>query len=222
MSNPGRRHRLVLYMYILDRWRRLIFFIGLVLLALPAGLQYLPQLTPLTYSYDITDTSMRMVINAGLFSLGMVVFLAIIRYFAYVQPYENHLLMVTPFFKLKISYRRIRQAGTVKCGRLFSPSHRWSRGAIIRSLSPITAIVLDLNGMPLPRLALSLFLSPLFFPDKTPRIALLVPDWIAFSNELESFRSAWNESARKSVPDSQQSFYPNLSFLGNDFSEDNL
>jgi hypothetical protein len=35
--------------------------------------------------------------------------------------------------------------------------------------------------------------SPFFFPDKTPRLALLVPDWIAFSTELESRRGAWQD-----------------------------
>jgi len=43
----------------------------------------------------------------------------------------------------------------------------------------------------MPRRVLDLFLSPYFFPDKTSRLALLVPDWIRFSTELESLRSAW-------------------------------
>ena len=54
-----------------------------------------------------------------------------------------------------------------------------------------TVIVLQLKGWPLPRRVLELFLSPYFFPDKTSSLALLVPDWIRFSTELESFRGTW-------------------------------
>jgi hypothetical protein len=42
-----------------------------------------------------------------------------------------------------------------------------------------------------------LFLSPLFFPDNSPRIALLVPDWIKFSTNLESYRSAWQDAQKQ-------------------------
>jgi hypothetical protein len=54
-----------------------------------------------------------------------------------------------------------------------------------------------LDNLPVPRWLLDLFLAPFFFPDKTARIALLVPDWMQFSNEMESFRSAWLESLRR-------------------------
>ena len=48
----------------------------------------------------------------------------------------------------------------------------------------------ELAGLPLPRILLLFFLSPFFFPEKSPIIALLVPDWIKFSTELESQRGA--------------------------------
>jgi hypothetical protein len=46
--------------------------------------------------------------------------------------------------------------------------------------------------------------SPFFFPDKTPRLAFLVPDWIAFSTELESRRGAWQDFSHQ-PPDSPNS-----------------
>jgi hypothetical protein len=70
----------------------------------------------------------------------------------------------------------------------------------MRPLAGQTAIVLEMHGWPLPRWVLNLFLSPFFFPDNTTRLALLVPQWMEFSLEMESFRSTWLDSQR--VPDS--------------------
>jgi hypothetical protein len=126
------------------------------------------------------------------------IFLIAIRRSAFVQPFNDRLRIVTPFLHLDISYGRIRQASSTEMGRLFPPKKfkGWQRD-FLRSLSSLTAIVLELDNLPVPRWLLDLFLAPFFFPDKTARIALLVPDWMQFSNEMESFRSAWLESLRR-------------------------
>lgn len=211
MSAPGRRHRLLLYMYILDRWWRLVFFIGLVLLALAFCLRYIPSLSAGMELFEISSASLGMIGTTGIIAILLAIFLATVRYFAYVQPFEDHLRLVTPFLRLKISYRRIRQTGTDQVGRLFPPPQKKSRRAILQSLSPLNAIVLDMNGFPLPKYALLFFLSPLFFPDQTSRLALLVPDWISFSNELESYRSAWLEANRQNGYDPHQELFSSLS-----------
>jgi hypothetical protein len=149
---------------------------------------------------------------AGGLALLLAIFLSIIRRFAYVRPYENHLRLVTPFLQVKISYRRIRQTSTMEFSSLFPPDkYKVRQREILYPLMKRTMVVLDLTGFPLPPAALKLFLSRFFFPDDTPRLALLVPDWINFSTELESMRGVWNESIRKTEIDPHQAILDSIS-----------
>ena len=201
MSTPkkGQHHRLELYTYVINYWWRTILGIGIVLFVLVAILKWLPGLLP-GYTPPQLPSWVPMLTGVlAAFAVLVVLFLLVIRKSAYVRPYATHLLLVTPFLRMNISYQRFKQASSAEMGRLFPPEnyHGWKRD-FLRPLSRLTAIVLELNGWPLPRWVLNLFLSPFFFPDKTVRIALLVPDWIRFSNELESFRSTWLQSILKS------------------------
>ncbi len=194
MSQTGNRHALLLYTRIVDRWWRLILPLGVLILALAAGLKYLPALAPSLGIQPVSSTSLWVAGGIGAFALLVAVLLLSIRKAAYVQPCDNHLRLVTPFLRLKIAYRRIRQSACVEIGRLYPQAFIRRKRAILQPLVKSTLVVLDLNGLPLSRAVLSLFLSPLFFPDKTARLALLVTDWIKFSTELESYRSSWQDA----------------------------
>jgi hypothetical protein len=165
-------------------------WIGMLCLLLTAALLFLPQ--GLTQSYD--RRTLLILGGAGGLALISAIFLITIRKYAYVQPFEDHLRVVTPFLRLKISYRRIRQATCTEIRHLFAMGRNRRLNRTMGKLASLTVIVLDLNGLPLPRAVLRLFLSPLFFPDKTPRLALLVRNWISLSTELESCRTAWLET----------------------------
>jgi hypothetical protein len=198
MAANGRRHQLVVYRYSLDRWWKSALGIAITLLALTAGLGFLPILpTGLPFLW-VEDWVLWVAAGSGGFALLVALLLLVLRKTAYVQPCHNHLKVATPFLQFKISYRRIRQTTSAEMGRIFPPRRaRGRKHALRRVLSAKTVILLDLNGWPMPRPLLQAFLSPLFFPDRSPRLALLVPDWIAFSNELESLRSAWFETIRR-------------------------
>jgi len=79
---------------------------------------------------------------------------------------------------------------------LFPPQSvsSWRR-EIIQPLAKMTALVIELTGYPMSQSSLRLFLSPLFFKDKTPHFVILVDDWMKLSNELESMRSGTAPSA---------------------------
>ncbi|MCS7011859.1 MAG: hypothetical protein N2049_10450 [Anaerolineales bacterium] len=192
MPRPGSRHPLLLYAHILKRWAYLVVLLGILLLALALVAYFFPE--RFTASVVSAETIFWILSGTAVFAFILALFLLTVRRFAYVQPFENHLRIVTPFLRLKISYRRIRQASSVEVARLYRVRGR--RVAILRPFMKSTAIVLELNKLPLSRIALEFFLSPLFFPDQSPRIALLVPDWIKFSTELESLRSVWQDSQR--------------------------
>ena len=210
--HSGRRHRLVLYTYMINRWWRAILALGIVLLALAAGLGSLPLLMHQSPTYFVSDLTLWGVSGVGAFTVFLAIVLIAIRKSAYVQPFDTHLRMVTPFLRMNISYRRIRQTTSVEFRRLFpSRQFKGSKRSILEPLSGQMAIVLELNGWPLPPYFLHFFLSPFFFPDKSSRLALIVPDWLKFSMELESYRNTWRESLQKPVRTPQQELLASFS-----------
>lgn len=183
MARAGKRYPLVIYTRMMDRWRPMIFLLGLGLIAL-AWLPYRDLFTRLT-------EPLRWMIPAGvgagtiLISLIMLV----MRKSAYVQPFSDHLRLATPFLRMNISYRRIRRTTTASMSVLFPPkSLRGMRREIIEPLASMTAVIVELNALPMPASTLRFFLSPFFFKDRTPHLVLLVQNWMAFSTELESMR----------------------------------
>ncbi len=212
MPRSGHRHQLVIYMHLINRWWHSIFAIGIVLIIIALGLYRLPVLAP-WYPLTPVPANTPVVLGwVGGFAFLLAIFFIIIRKFAYVRAYENHLRLVTPFLQVKISYRRIRQTSTQDFASLFPPEkYRGRQREMLYPLMKRTVIVLDLNGFPLPRAALRLFFSRYFFPDKTPRLALLVPDWINFSTELESMRGVWNKSLKQPETDPNQAILDSIS-----------
>ena len=81
------------------------------------------------------------------------------------------------------------------------------------TMSPLmakTALVIELNGYPIPRSLLRLFLSRFFFKDNSLHIVILVKDWMRFSAEVESLRSGGDiaSSKKNSLGDSILSGLP--------------
>ena len=212
MPRNGRRHRLLLYTYMLDRWWKFALGIGIFLVALAGGLKILALQRP---EYQFLSQSSRtfwVLGGAGGYALVLSVFLFSIAKSAYVQPFATHLRLITPFLRMNISYRRIKQASSVEMKHLFPISrYKGWRRRLVGPLAAQTAIVLEMRGWPLPHWVLNLFLSPLFFPDKTSRLALLVPKWMDFSMELEGFRSNWLESQHQPGSNPRSSLLASLS-----------
>ena len=190
MAKAGKRHSLLLYTRMIDRWWPPIFWIGAGMLAL-AGWRYQDGYLRLTEPWQW----MTMAGAGALAILASLVMLAL-RKSAYVRAYGDHFLLATPFLRMNVSYRRIRRTTTASMESLF-PTRRMSflKRDTIAPLLKRTAVIVDLNALPMPRSALRLFLSPFFFKDQTPHIVILVADWMGFSTQLESMRAAGNAPA---------------------------
>jgi hypothetical protein len=212
MPRNGRRYRLILYTYMLNRWWKFTLGIGVILVALAVGLRIISERLPQYHYLLESDLTLWAVAGAGGYAVLLSVFLIIIAKSAYVQPCANNLLLITPFLRMNISYRRIRKASSVEMKHLFPiNTYKGWRWRVARSLAGKTAIVLEMQGWPLPHWVLNLFLSPFFFPDKTSRLALLVPKWMDFSMEMESFRSNWFDSQHQAGSDPQSDLLASLS-----------
>jgi hypothetical protein len=179
MAKGGRRYPLVIYTRMLNRWWPAVFTLGISLLALSWALR----------SWGFEDWRWLATASVGGLNIFLGLLLLILRKSAYVQPFSDHLRLATPFLRLNISYRRIRRASSANVGALFPRESISSwQAEIIEPLARMTALVIELNGYPMPQSKLRLFLSPFFFKDKSPHLVILVNDWMKFSSELESMR----------------------------------
>jgi hypothetical protein len=140
---------------------------------------------------------------------GLVMFA--FRNSAYVQPFNDHLKLATPFLRLNISYKRFRRTSSAQMSALFPPKilSNW-RSEIIGPLARKTAIVIELNGFPTSQTILRFFFSPFFFKDSTPHFVILVDDWMKFSTELESLRIGGSGTPSEKKPRSDQSILSRL------------
>jgi hypothetical protein len=212
MPRNGHRHRLILYTYMLNRWWKLSLGIGAIVVAMAIGLRILPGQLPQYHFLMVSDFTLWAVAGAGGYAVLLSFFLIAIAKSAYVQPCATHLRLITPFLRMNISYRRIRKASSVDMKHLFAvSSYKGWRFRLARPLAAKTAIVLEMQGWPLPHWVLNLFLSSFFFPDKTSRLALLVPKWMDFSMEMESFRSNFLDSQHETGNDPQSALLASFS-----------
>ncbi|MCL4270369.1 MAG: hypothetical protein KJZ72_12530 [Anaerolineales bacterium] len=192
MAKGGRRYPLVVYTHMMNRWYPVILFLGLALLGMTLAL----------YIWGFEEWRWLGFASVGVFCIFVGLMMFLLRKSAYVQPFSDHLRLATPFLRLNISYKRLRRASSTNMGALFPPkSVPKSMVDIIAPLSKMSAIVIELTSLPMSQAALRLFLSPLFFKDKTPHFVLLVDDWMRFSAELESMRTGSTTSAPQKTRD---------------------
>jgi hypothetical protein len=179
MAKGGRRYPLVVYTRMMNRWWPAVFLIGVVLLVIAWLIQW----------WGFEDWRWLAAASVGGLNIFIGILLLLLRKSAYVQPFSDYLKLATPFLRLNISYKRFRRASSANMGSLFPRENVSSwRAEIIEPLAKMTALVIELNSYPMPQSSMRMFLSPLFFKDKTPHFVILVEDWMKFSTELESMR----------------------------------
>jgi hypothetical protein len=179
----GTKFPLIVYQHLLGRWWSGVVGLGVAML----GLAYTEYLEPLA---EFLPWRWQLFAAIGVLTILGGLFLLVIRRFAYVQAFPDHLLIATPFMRINISYKRLQRTTTAEMRQLFP---RKSMGGwiwdIFEPLANKTAVIIELKGYPISPRILRLFLSRFFFKDKTPHFVLLIKDWMRFSSELESMRS---------------------------------
>ena len=191
MAKKGKRYPLVIYDYTLSRWYPATFLISITLFIL---WWFMPD-----NSTDPSESWRKLsllLISGAAFMVTL--FLFFMRKAAYVRPCNNHLRLVTPFLRMNISYKRIIKTRATQMSTLFPPSSvpQMQKSPMAAIMSK-TAIVVELNKLPISRFFLRFFLSPFFFKDNTPLLIFLVKDWMSFSTELESYRAGGGKSQVK-------------------------
>jgi len=165
---------------MIDRWRPWVFWLGISLLILAGAIFY----------WGMEQWRWVTIASVGVFDIFASILMRFFRNSAYVQIFPTHLRLATPFLRMNISYKRFRRSGPSNMGALFPPNRISSAQAeVVQQVAGMTAVVIELTGHPMSQSALRLFLSPLFFKDKTPNFVILIEDWMRFSSELDSTRS---------------------------------
>jgi len=179
----GTKFPLIVYQHLLGRWWSGVVGIGVAML----GLAYTEELQPLA---EFLPWRWQLFAAIGVLTILGGLFLLVIRQFAYIQVFPDHLKLATPFLRVNISYKRLQKTTTTEMRYLF-PRKSMSGWAwdIFEPLANKTALVIELKSYPISPTILRLFLSRFFFKDKTPHLVILVKDWMRFSSELDSMRS---------------------------------
>lgn len=136
-----------------------------------------------------------LILVGALVCLVFSLFALVARTMAYVQPQRDHLRVVTPFLRLKISYRRFRSVHPASFSKLFPPHESgWAEEQFLEPFYGMTAVMVDLSAYPLPRPILRLFLARQMLTRQKPGLILLVDDWMSLSNEIDTFIEAWRRA----------------------------
>lgn len=190
-KRTGKRYSLLIYKRAMDRLWPPILGLATLLITL-----WIWSFNTNIHLLDYADSLW--LAGAGFVTLCFFVWFFLSRNMAYVQPHRDHLRIVTPFLQLRISYRRLRRVHPSDFHALFPPQKSsWAQRRFLDPFYGQTAVVIELNGYPMPRNFLRLFLAPQMFHQHTTGLVLLVSDWMAFSTELESLRGAWQQSQVK-------------------------
>jgi hypothetical protein len=179
----GTKFPLIVYQHLLGRWWSGLVGIGVAMF----GLAYTEKIQPLA---EFLPWRWQLFAAIGVLTILGGLFLLVIRRFAYIQVFPDHLKLATPFLRVNISHKRLQRTTTTEMRQLFPRKSMsgwmWD---IFEPLANKTAMVIELKGYPISPTILRLFLSRFFFKDKTPHFVILIKDWMRFSSELDSMRS---------------------------------
>ena len=194
MAKSGKRHPLLFYRRAMDRLWVATLFLGIILGGI--WLWFWMSETPL-----IDPGNETWILAGSVAALGFTAFAYVARHAAYVQPQRDHLRLVTPFLRLNISYRRIRSVHPAGFQQLFPPGKAsWAQRSFLEPFYVRTAVVVELTSYPMSPFLLRFFLGPQMFSPQSTGFVLLVPDWMEFSTEVDSFRSTWMQAQTRKRP----------------------
>jgi hypothetical protein len=187
----GNRHPLLIYKRTMNRLWGATIFLGLILLVVWGAIR-IQNVAVLETEHTIW------LLSGAAVSLAFGLFAFFAQNMAYVQPRRDHLRLVTPFLRMNIAYSRIRSIHPSNFFQLFPPTNAsWGTRKFLEPFYGKTVVVVELTGYPINPVFLRLFLPIQMFSRQSKGFVLIVPDWMEFSTELESFRGNWMQAQKR-------------------------
>ncbi len=175
----------------MDRLWRMFLLMDIVLWTLWWFAAFIPMIQP------PRDTT---IFYAALFSTGFTVFAFFVRNMSYVQAHRDHIAMVTPFLRMKISFQRLQSIRPVDFGAIFEwQTLSWADRRFMRPYHVKTVVALLLNDYPIAPSILHFFLPKQIFLPQGTGFWLLIADWVSFNTEVDSFLHTWRDTRRPRV-----------------------
>jgi hypothetical protein len=187
-AKKGIRHPLLLYRRTMDRVAEYTFILA-IFFGVAGGWPLLKETYIWGYSSNLW------LVGIALLALGISIFAYLTRMASFVQATDSTLNVVTPFIRLKISYRRIQSFHPVLVQQLFPPEKlSWAQRSYLSAFTGKTAILTELRGYPIDPAILHIFWSAQMFSPQSTGFVILVSDWMKLSTELDSFYGSWMQS----------------------------
>jgi hypothetical protein len=176
MDKPGKRHPLLIYRRLFGSWR-----FAALLIALGGGALAI-------FQPGFFGTTLGFIAALALAGVGGLLFIytLIAPTMSYVQCHPTHIVIGVPLYQLNISYARLR---TVRPYKVASADVPKPQIAVIEPYLGQSAVALELLSYPIGEKTLRWFVHTTMFPKEFRGFILITPDWMALSNEIDSYRS---------------------------------
>lgn len=192
--SPGDRFPLLLYHYAVSRYRRPALILAVLLL----GLYFLVSRELLAWPRPPADGWL---LAGGFVSTAYWLFSWVGPRLAYAQAREDHIRLQTPIYRLKISYRRVVSTRAIELAKALPPAQLTpGQRRLLEPFYDRTALGINLDGYPMPRWVLRLFLHDLFLTSDTLGLMLIVPDWMRLGNQISDRLQAWRTTRSQRPP----------------------
>jgi hypothetical protein len=182
MAKQGKRFPLLIYAHLWRRWGCL----GALLMVTSGALWLVaPRLS-------ITDPMRYLALFPVLVGGILLLYGYAARNMAHVRCLRTCLRIQGPIYPLFVSYSRIAGTRPAQIGKILDPQRdKAARRAWPLRYWSMTAVVLDLKGFPINEWWLRLWFNRYLFHPTDTALLLLVEDWMSFSQQLDSFTSAY-------------------------------
>lgn len=178
-ERPGKKHRILFISQSINRiWRNLLLIdiiLWIVWWFAPYGN---PIFAPPNDIY---------IMYAGVVVLLLMLFFFLIRKWGYVQAKAKHVLVVVPFFRLRIPYKHIESVRMTEFKKLFKyRGLSWANKRFLRPYFRKTVATLHLNGYPLPYSLIRFFLPTHMILPRDTGFIFPIKDFLKFNTEVDS------------------------------------
>jgi hypothetical protein len=186
----GKKHTILFYKHSMDRvWRSLLL---LSLFLVPVW-YFAPGLLGIQQG-TLADSAL---LGAMIVSLVGAVFTFFVRNMAYIQVKSDHVLIATPFLKLKVSFRRMRSIRTMELSQMYDIRRLgWADKRFLRPYFGKTVLTIVVKDYPLGMGTMKLFLPKFMFNPMDKGFVLLVKDWMTLSTEFDTLIGSFREGLR--------------------------
>lgn len=193
MKQPlkSKRHPLLLYRRVVDqRWPGTLFLA--ILLAAFWGWNLFATHPLAEFEKSIW------ILLAAIMSFFYSLFTYLSRYLAYVRAHKDHIRLVSPFYQVRISYRRFMRVYPKDLHSLYPPQQiKAAQESFLAPFYGHTLVVIELSKYPVSKLILTLFFTKETFLPDTTGLVILVSDWMAFSTELDTLWGNWQQAQKE-------------------------